>query len=84
MGNYPKERITPGRAFEVCGVDYAGPFEVIPDLTRSRVVLKKWIAIFVCMKTKAVHLELVSDLTSKAFIRAYIRFTSVRNPCRKL
>lgn len=41
MGNYPKERITPEMAFEVCGVDYAGPFEVIPDLTRSRVVLKK-------------------------------------------
>lgn len=84
MGHLPEERVVPGRPFEVSGVDYAGPFEVKPDLVRSRVRLKKWVAVFVCFKTKAVHLELVSDLSSRAFMRAFMRFTSIRGPCKEL
>ena len=84
MGNLPSARVIPGRPFEATGIDYAGPFEVKPELPRSKVKLKKWVAVFVCMKTKAVHLELVSDLSSKAFVRAFLRFTSIRNQCVEL
>lgn len=36
------------------------------------------------MATKAVHLEVAPDLSSKAFIRAFQRFTSTRGQCTKL
>lgn len=84
MGDLPAVRVTPGRAFEATGIDYAGPFDVKPDLPRSRVLLKKWVAVFVCMKSRQTHLELVDNLTSRAFVDAFIRFTSVRNPCFEL
>ncbi|XP_065076361.1 uncharacterized protein LOC135699964 [Ochlerotatus camptorhynchus] len=39
---------------------------------------KHFVAIFVCLVTKAVHLELVSDLTSEAFLAAFKRFVARR------
>jgi len=40
---------------------------------------KAWFAIFVCLKTKAFHIEAVTDLTSKAFIAAFQRFIARRS-----
>lgn len=31
IGELPTVRVTPGRAFECTGLDYAGPFELKPD-----------------------------------------------------
>ncbi|XP_015189502.1 PREDICTED: uncharacterized protein LOC107073388 [Polistes dominula] len=39
---------------------------------------KKYGCIFVCMTIKAVHIELVSDLTTDAFLAAFRRFVSQR------
>lgn len=59
MGSLPEARVTKGTVFERTGVDYAGPFEVKTDLPRSKVRLKKGVAVFVCMASMGVHLELV-------------------------
>lgn len=77
MGELPKQRVTPSPPFSVTGVDYAGPMLVKQGSYRPKVV-KSYIAVFVCMSTKAVHLELVSDLTTDAFIAALQRFVSRR------
>lgn len=40
--------------------------------------------LFVCLGSKALHLELVSDLTASAFISAFKRFVARRDHCAKL
>jgi Pao retrotransposon peptidase/Family of unknown function (DUF5641)/Integrase zinc binding domain len=81
QGDLPACRTTVAHPFLNAGVDYAGPLTL--KLTR-RTTCKAYIAIFVCMATKAVHIELVSDLTSSAFIAALSRFTARRGNCQHL
>ena len=76
MGNLSKSRITvPSRAFQHVELDFRGPFFCRGD---SKYVTKAYLALFVCFASKAVHLEIVSDLTTQACIAALRRFTSER------
>ena len=74
----PPERVTPASTFDKVGVDYAGPFQIKYGHVRKPTVLKAYICLFVCLAVKAVHLELVSDLTAEAFIAALRRFVASR------
>lgn len=79
MGTLPEPRVNMSRAFLHTGVDYAGPVQVLTVRKPGpRRVSKGYIAVFVCLCTKAIHLELVSDMTSKAFLAAFKRFYSRR------
>ncbi|GBM82336.1 hypothetical protein AVEN_54770-1 [Araneus ventricosus] len=78
LGNLPAERITPTFPFNVCGVDFVGPLLVKPLAQRRITASKMYAAIFVCFVTKAVHFELVTDLTSEAFIACLKRFFALR------
>ncbi len=78
MGNLPKYRIEISFPFNKTGVDYGGPFFIKLGGPRSRTLQKFWIALFICMSTKAINLELVTDLRSVAFIAALRRFISRR------
>lgn len=84
MGDLPADRVRPCRPFRHSGVDYAGPFELKARGGRSTIIEKKFVAIFVCMVTKAVHLELAEDLSTAEFIQAFLRFTSLRGACTRL
>jgi len=74
MGNLPKERVTPTFPFNNCGVDFCGPFYIKFKNQRKGVLNKIYVSVFVCLVTKAIHLDFVSDLTSKAFIACLKRF----------
>lgn len=78
MGQLPKLRATPNRPFLNCGVDFAGPFEIKRFRGRCQTHYKSYFALFVCFSTKAVHIEVVIDLSTPAFIAAYRRFISRR------
>jgi hypothetical protein len=78
MGDLPKERLQPSRPFSTSGVDYAGPYLIKSSKLRNAKKVKSYIALFVCFSTKAVHLELVGDLTTESFLAAFKRFTSRR------
>jgi len=68
----PQERVNADdlRAFSCVGIDYAGPIQTKES--------KSYIALFTCMKVRAIHLELVSSLESSSFVKAFDRFVSRR------
>lgn len=78
LGQLPVERITPGTTFEKTGLDYAGPIFIKYGHVRKPVIVKSYVCVFVSLSVKAVHLELVSDLTTEAFISCLRRFISRR------
>lgn len=79
MGELPAARVTVSRPFSKTGVDYFGP--VYLRAGRGRQPTKAYVAIFVCMATKAVHMELVSDLSTERFLQALRRFIARRGRC---
>lgn len=83
MGNLPSSRVVPSPPFAVTGVDYAGPFLVKQGTHRPKIV-KAYVAVFVCMATKAVHLEVVSDLSTDAFLASLKRFISRRGMVQEI
>ncbi|XP_045473996.1 uncharacterized protein LOC123680245 [Harmonia axyridis] len=78
MGNLPPEWLSSAMAFLTTGVDYAGPFYVTSARLRGAVSTKVYLVVFICFTTKAVHLELASELSTSAFIAAYRRFVARR------
>ncbi|GFW71796.1 integrase catalytic domain-containing protein [Trichonephila clavipes] len=78
MGNLPSERVTPSAPFLNLGVDFCGPFQIKFKNQRKGIFSKVYVAIFVCLATKAIHLEAVTDLTTDAFIVALKRLCSRR------
>lgn len=81
MGSLPAARVTPSRAFLHTAIDYAGPIWTRTSKGRGHKANKAWIAVFICLASKAMHLELVSDLTTASFIAAFRRFTARRGHC---
>ena len=75
MAPLPEFRVTSGHAWEETGLDYAGP---ISARVSGRASQKVWIALFTCMRTRAVHLELVFNLDAASTINAIVRFCSRR------
>ncbi|KAL0839852.1 hypothetical protein ABMA28_016477 [Loxostege sticticalis] len=84
MGQLPTARVTPIRPFYQSGVDYAGPIQIRTSKGRGHRAYKGYICLFVCMATRAVHLEAVTDLTSQGFLAAFKRFVSRRGHCADL
>ena len=63
-------------AIQSVGLDYCGPV-YLKDSTRNASI-KAWISIFSCCTLRAIHIELVPDLMTNAFIRALKRFIGRR------
>lgn len=79
MGSLPSSRVRKSvRAFQKTGIDFAGPIKVKNSRIRSSLVGNGYICVFVCFSTKAVHLELASDLSTATFLACFRRFISRR------
>ncbi|CAD5217026.1 unnamed protein product [Bursaphelenchus xylophilus] len=70
----PRERITRTAPFENVGVDAFGPYMIKAE----KGFKKRWGIIFTCATTRAIHLEVVDNMSAKAFLEAFLRFKSVR------
>ncbi|XP_048480654.1 uncharacterized protein LOC125489283 [Plutella xylostella] len=84
MGQLPESRTELEYPFLNCSVDYAGPVLIADKKGRGCKLIKSYICIFVCLAVKAVHLELVTDLTKEAYRAALLRFFSRRGKCRSI
>ncbi|XP_014614473.1 PREDICTED: uncharacterized protein LOC106792530 [Polistes canadensis] len=69
MGELPVDRVVGSRAFANSGHDYEGPVQVRMSKGRGNRSGKGYIALFVCFATRAIHLELVSDLTLESLCK---------------
>ncbi|KAL4083557.1 hypothetical protein QTP88_028873 [Uroleucon formosanum] len=78
MADLPDTRVQQRRPFERVGVDYAGPLQMRELSLRKSRVVKIYVSVFVCFCTKAVHLEVVTDLSTDAFLAAFDRFIARR------
>lgn len=73
MAPLPKFKLTPDAPFNQCGIDFAGPFEIKTTHRKNAQVTKGYVCVFVCMVTKAIHLEACSSMHTATFIAAVRR-----------
>ena len=76
----PAFRITQDHPFTYTGVDFAGPLYV----KQSNRMEKVYMVIYTCAVSRAVHLDIVNDMTAEAFIRSFRRFTARRGIPREV
>ena len=69
----PVDRVNETIPFKITGIDYTGHYFVQSDHETSN---KTYILIFTCLNTRAVHLELLNDMTTEGFVMAFIRFSN--------
>uniref|UniRef100_A0A8D8VU26 Integrase catalytic domain-containing protein n=1 Tax=Cacopsylla melanoneura TaxID=428564 RepID=A0A8D8VU26_9HEMI len=74
MPPLPKERVAVCPPFSYTGLDYLGPLTIVEGGSR----LKTWCIIFTCMASRAIHLELVPDMSSEEFLLGLRRFVAAR------
>ncbi|XP_053403136.1 uncharacterized protein LOC123560655 [Mercenaria mercenaria] len=72
----PQYRVEDAPPFTVTGVDFSGALYVRDNSNNET---KAYNCLFTCASTRAVHLELVPNLSEEAFLQAFRRFTSRRS-----
>ena len=69
----PKIRLQEAPPFSATGIDFSGALHV---KDKNNVLCKAYICLFTCAATRAVHLEVVTNLTVETFLQAFRRFCS--------
>ena len=77
MAPLPKFRLSlPLRAFSRDAVDFAGPYLTMQGRGRKR--QKRYLCLFTCMVSRAVHLEMAYGLDTDSFLNAFSRMVNRR------
>lgn len=74
MADLPSERTTPSPPFFNTGLDCFGPF-IVRDCRRE---VKRYGLLFTCLTCRAVHIEVLTDMTTDCFILSLRRFIAIR------
>uniref|UniRef100_A0A8R1TUW2 Integrase_H2C2 domain-containing protein n=1 Tax=Onchocerca volvulus TaxID=6282 RepID=A0A8R1TUW2_ONCVO len=67
---YPTARVTATRPFETVGVNLFGPIIIMENYAKT----KRWVALFTCLATRAVHLEVMETMSTQQCVQAFRRF----------
>ncbi|XP_067301419.1 uncharacterized protein [Pseudorasbora parva] len=80
MADLPRDRTDPSPPFTYCGMDCFGPFYT----KQGRKVYKRYGLLFTCLCSRAVHIEMLEDMTTDAFINALRCFIAIRGAVRHI
>lgn len=84
MGDLPAVRINAVPLF-TNGIDYCGTVYIKKNIIGNKWSNKVYVAVFICLTIRTVHLELTSDLNTEAVIVASLkRFIARRGKCRRI
>ena len=79
MAPYPSQRIEKSPPFSYTGLDYLGPLYVKVGTETSTI----WLCLCTCLAVRAIHLEIIRDMTTDQFLLCLRRFIAGRGK-RKL
>ena len=79
MPPLPQERVVRSLPFEYTGLDYLGPLYIKQFVQSDEPVTKPffkkvWVCLFTCLAVRAIHLELVENMSAEEFILCLRRF----------
>ncbi|KAM7416948.1 hypothetical protein PAMA_018837 [Pampus argenteus] len=80
MSDLPVDRTEATPPFTFCGLDCFGPFYI----KEGRKELKRYGLLLTCMCSRAIHIEMLDDLTSDAFINALRSVIAIRGAVRQI
>ncbi|XP_039547061.1 uncharacterized protein LOC120492841 [Pimephales promelas] len=80
MADLPHDRTDPSPPFTYCGMDCFGPFYT----KQGRKTHKRYGLLFTCLCSRAVHVEMLEDMTTDAFINALRCFLAIRGAVRHI
>lgn len=81
MAPVPSSRVAAyTRPFTYTGVDYFGPMKVAIGRRQE----KRWGALFTCLTTRAIHVEIAHSLSTDSFIMCYRNFINRRGQPREI
>lgn len=84
MSDLPIDRVQQAAPFTYVGVDVFGHWSVVSRRTRGgQASSKRWAVLFTCLTIRAVHIEVIDEMSSSAFINALRRFISVRGAVKQ-
>lgn len=79
MADLPFDRLDPAPPFTYIGIDVFGPWTVSTRRTRGgQANSKRWALLLTCLVVRAVHIEILEEMTSSCFINALRRFCAIR------
>jgi hypothetical protein len=80
MADLPPERFATDGPFSYTGVDMFGPFYV----KEGRKQIKRFVQLFTCLSSRAIHIESTSSVDTDSFIQALRRFVARRGSVREI
>ena len=80
MADLPEDRLEPAPPFTYCAVDLFGSFHI----KEGRKELKRYGVLFMCMSSRAIHLETANSLETDSFIQSLRPFIDRRGPVRQI
>lgn len=80
MADLPSDRVSESPPFSHCGMDCFGPFTV----RENRKTMKRYGLIVTCLASRAIHLEVLEDMSTSSLINGLRKVIAVRGNIRSL